>query len=66
MLLKEGCSVEFISTPCKLTDSCSQSIKFNENDLPKVKEQIARNKIIIKGIYKIIIKNSKMHYIEMV
>lgn len=65
MLLREGCSVELISTPCKLTDSCSQCIKFNENYLAKVKEQIAKNNIKIRGIYKISIKNYKLQYVPM-
>lgn len=66
MLLTQGCSVEFVSTPCRLTDSCSQSLKFNEYDLRKVKEKIAESNIKIKGIYKIVIKNSKIQYIEMI
>lgn len=62
-LVKKGLSVELISTPCTISAGCSQSIRFEEKYLEKMKEELKLNRICIKGIYKIRKEEGKEDYI---
>jgi hypothetical protein len=63
-LLEEKCKVELISTPCRLSRGCSQSIVFLGEDSSKVIERIKGSKVVIKGVYKIVDKNNRMEYLH--
>lgn len=62
-LAKMGYQVELISTPCKISAGCTQSIKFKENYYNVVKEEAAKSNIITRGLYKICKKGSKTNYV---
>jgi hypothetical protein len=62
-LSKLGYVVELISTPCKISAGCTQALKFKETYLNRIKEEVAINKIITRGIYKICPQGSKANYI---
>lgn len=61
-LLKRGCNVELVSTPCRISRGCSQSIVFTKEDIKKIKEEAKRNKVIIRDIYKRINRNGTYEY----
>ncbi|MTK13371.1 MAG: DUF3343 domain-containing protein [Clostridiaceae bacterium] len=63
-LLKKECKVELVSTPCRVSRGCSQSIVFTATDIKKVIEEIKKNKVIIKGIYKIVKNNGFNEYVH--
>lgn len=50
--------IRTIPTPREITASCGLSIRFNGDDLSKVREVIGSNELSIKGIYEIIIEES--------
>lgn len=56
-LLKKECKVELVSTPCKVSKGCSQSIVFTASDAKKIIEETKNSNIVFKGIY-IIVKNN--------
>ncbi|WML35830.1 DUF3343 domain-containing protein [Clostridium sp. OS1-26] len=43
-LLKRDCDVELVSTPCRLSKGCSQSIVFKTKDAKKVIEEAQKVK----------------------
>jgi putative Se/S carrier protein len=58
-ILKEiELEIRTIPTPREITASCGLSIRFNGDDLSKVREVIGSNELSIKGIYEIIIEES--------
>lgn len=61
-LLKRECNVELISTPCRISRGCSQSIVFTKEDIKKIKEEAKRNKVIIRDIYKMTNRNGTYEY----
>jgi hypothetical protein len=63
-LLETKCKVELISTPCRLSRGCSQSIVFLGEDSSKVIESIKVSKVVIKGVYKMVEKNNRMEYLH--
>ncbi|MBC2580272.1 DUF3343 domain-containing protein [Clostridium sp. DJ247] len=63
-LLKKGCSVELVSTPCSISKGCSQSIIFRSRDSKEIIKESKNNKIIIKGIYRIIHNDGIHAYIH--
>ncbi len=62
-LLERKCKVYYISAPRSIERSCKRAVKFHERDLDIVKEEIDKNKLKIKGIYKIEINNRKVNYV---
>lgn len=62
-LTKLGYNVELISTPCKVSAGCTQSIKFKESHLGIIKEEIASSNIITRGIFRVCRKGSKATYV---
>ncbi|MTI65017.1 MAG: DUF3343 domain-containing protein [Firmicutes bacterium] len=56
--------IKTIPTPREITSSCGLSIKFNLDDLLKVKEVIKENELAIKGIYKTIRNGFNKNTIE--
>lgn len=47
-------NIEFVSTPCKIDDACSQSLLFKEECKQIVIDEIEKGKLDAKGIYKVI------------
>lgn len=45
--------VELISTPCIISPSCSKAIKFPEQHLKAILEEVRKNPICVKALYKI-------------
>jgi len=63
---RESIDFRTIPTPREITHSCGLAIKFNLEDMEKIKDVIQKNNIEINGIYKIMkdgIKNKveKIH-----
>lgn len=63
-LLKKECNVELISTPCRLSRGCSQSIVFIAEDTKEVIEEAKNNNIEISGVYRIIKNGRTYRYIH--
>jgi Protein of unknown function (DUF3343). len=63
-LLKKECKVELVSTPCRVSRGCSQSIVFTAADIKKVTEETKKNKVIVKGIYRIVKNNGFNDYVH--
>ena len=63
-LLGSGCNIELVSTPCRVSRGCSQSILFRPEDVKKIIEIAKNSRVAIKGIYKIIDNNGKKEYIH--
>lgn len=63
-LLKKGCNVELVSTPCRISKGCSQSLVFIAEDIKKIIEEVKNNKVTINGIYKRIEKGNSYSYIH--
>ncbi|EJO5349528.1 DUF3343 domain-containing protein [Clostridium botulinum] len=55
--------VKLISTPCKISKGCSQSIKVRKKYLDYIIKEIKEYKVSIRGIYKIKMKGNKKQYI---
>ncbi|MCY6370546.1 DUF3343 domain-containing protein [Clostridium ganghwense] len=56
--------VEIMSTPCTISAGCSRAIKVQEREIHFVIEEIRRNKVSIRGIYKKVYKDSKFYYLK--
>lgn len=54
-----GLVIKTIPTPREITASCGLSIRFDINDIDKVKEIIAERELAIEGIYEITKENFK-------
>jgi len=52
-LKKKDLEVKIAAAPCTLTNSCSKCIRFNEKYMELILEEINKNKLKIKGIYKV-------------
>lgn len=63
-LIREGFKVELISTPCRISSGCSQSIKFREELMETVLLEAEKAGIKIVGAYKIIGENGNLEYIK--
>lgn len=63
-LLKKGCKIELVSTPCRLSRGCSQSIVFAASDIKKVIEGTKNNNVIVKGIYAIVQNKEFVDYVH--
>lgn len=63
-LAKLGCKIELISTPCRISAGCTQSLKFKEDYFNLVKEEAAKINVITRGIYKICRRGSKTNYVQ--
>jgi hypothetical protein len=50
-LVDEKIIVKMIPTPREITLSCGLAIKFDEENMGKVKDTIINKKLIIKGVY---------------
>ena len=61
-LKSKGLNVEYISTPSAIGRGCQKAVRFNETDIEFVKEEILKNKLKIKGIYKVVKKDNKFIY----
>lgn len=53
-LIKKGFQVQFASAPCTLAIGCSKCIKFSERYMDQIVDEIEKNKIKMRGIYKIV------------
>jgi hypothetical protein len=61
-LLEKGCNVELVSTPCRISKGCSQSVVFVAEDTKEIIEEIKESKVTINGIYKRIQKGNSYSY----
>ncbi len=52
-LRKKGVEIEIVTTPCKISSGCSQSIRFRERSINRIKEVIKKFNVPTKGIYKL-------------
>lgn len=59
----ENANLKFktIPTPREITSSCGLSIRFDLDDMDKVKKAMVENELAIKGLYKLSKINSKNH-----
>jgi hypothetical protein len=62
-LVKTGCRVNLVSTPCKLSSGCSKSLVFNSTDTEKVIAAVKKNNALIGRIYKIVINQGRRDYV---
>lgn len=51
-LLERGCNVELVSTPCRISKGCSQSLMFRAEDTKVIIEEAKNNNVEISGIYR--------------
>lgn len=63
-LLRMGYGVELISTPCRISAGCTQSIKFKYNLMDVVKQEAENRNMMIRGIYKVVKQGTKFNYIK--
>lgn len=63
-LLEKKCIVELISTPCRISRGCSQSVVFTVEETKVVIEEAKKNNIVVRGIYKIVTINGVKNYIH--
>ncbi|MBU3143986.1 DUF3343 domain-containing protein [Clostridium sp. CF012] len=62
-LLRKGCKIELISAPSNIARGCAKAIRFDESDTDIVVQEIKNNKLIIKGIYKIVNEGNRINYV---
>ncbi|MFL0251699.1 DUF3343 domain-containing protein [Clostridium neuense] len=62
ILIKKGIQTKIIQTPCKISTSCTHSIRFSEEYMDTVKKEIIDSGIKIRGIYKITNYKGKKDY----
>jgi len=62
ILNKKGIQIKIIQTPCKISTSCTHSIKFKEKYINIIINEIKNSGIKIRGIYKIIVHEGKKEY----
>lgn len=51
--------------PREISASCGLSVKFQINELERVRELVASSEIVVKSYYEIIIENGKRGYIAL-
>lgn len=61
-LNKKGVLTKIIQTPCKISTSCTHSIKFQQKYINIIISEIKNSGIKIRGIYKIIVHEGKKRY----
>lgn len=61
-LVKKGYDVVIMNTPCKISSSCSQSIRFRSKNKEKVLKEADRINVIPRGLYRIIRENNLETY----
>jgi hypothetical protein len=64
-LLKEGCRVKIVSTPCRLSRGCSQSIVFDASDSQKIVQVAKSHNIVAANVYKIVINQGRRDYVPL-
>lgn len=62
-LLSKGCEIELISAPSDISKGCTKAIRFDESDTNIVVQEIKNNKLIVKGIYKIVNEGNRTTYV---
>ncbi|MCB2296290.1 DUF3343 domain-containing protein [Clostridium tagluense] len=62
-LLRKGCKIDLISAPSNISRGCAKAIRFDESDTNIVVQEIKNNKIIVKGIYRIVNENNRISYV---
>ncbi|MGH4123593.1 MAG: DUF3343 domain-containing protein [Clostridium sp.] len=62
-LLRKGCEIDLISAPSNIARGCTKAIRFDESDTNIVVQEIKNNKLIIKGIYKIVNESNGTSYV---
>lgn len=62
ILNNKGIPTKIIQTPCKISTSCTHSIKFEEKYMNIIINEIKNSGIKIRGIYKIIVHEGKKEY----
>lgn len=62
ILNKKEIPIKIIQTPCKISTSCTHSIKFEEKYINIIINEIKNSGIKIRGIYKIIVHEGKKKY----
>lgn len=60
-LEKEGLKIKIITVPTEISAGCGLSIRFNEEDLDKVKEIIKESAIEVSGYYSVKKNGFKKH-----
>ncbi len=63
-LLQRGCNVELVSTPCRISRGCSQSLVFTAEDIKETIEEAKNNKVEISGVYRKIKNGNAYNYIH--
>lgn len=61
-LLKKLCKVELVSTPVKISYGCSHAVKFKEEYMYIISEEISKLSMKPKGMYRIIKKGRFDNY----
>lgn len=61
-LIKLGCKVELVTTPCDLSVGCSQALKFKDKDMSLINSEAKKNLIRINGIYLVQNKGKNIEY----
>lgn len=61
-LSTKGVISKVVQTPCSISTSCTHSIKFKEQYMDTVINEIKEDSIKIRGIYKIEVSGGKKHY----
>lgn len=61
-LCNRGFDIKIVSTPCKISSGCSQSIKLKGDVIKEALKESSQNGINIRAVYKIIIDEEGEHY----
>lgn len=62
VLNSKGIATKIIQTPCKISTSCTHSIKFKQKYINTILDVIKSRGVKIRGIYKIIMHEGKKEY----
>lgn len=62
ILNSKGIVTKIIQTPCKISTSCTHSIKFEEKYMNIIMSEIKNSGVKIRGIYKIINHEGRKEY----
>lgn len=61
-LKRKGYNVDLISAPSSISRGCKTAVRFYACDMDIIKEEIDKNKLKIKGIYKRTINKGIINY----
>lgn len=61
-LIRKRYRIKLVSTPCEISQGCSHSIRFRDENFTAIKNEADRNNITPRAIYKIVIKGNKETY----